>query len=191
MIESEHKLTWWNSGYTWYAVILIVVVVILSIFFTLRETNPRGSSSTWYTNLTKPPGIPPDWVFSVVWSILYFLLLAGVIIAAWNYHKAGSYNIMCFYTFILLLTFLWCASFFGMHDIIFGAIVLVSLLIFTGIMIWMLYPTTFQNAREQQGESNTINWWDYLPFVFYILFGIWICCATYFNIGIGVVNGIN
>lgn len=177
-MESEHKLAWWNSAYTWYAVILIVVVVVISIAFTIPETS---SPTTWYANLRKSPGIPPGWVFSVVWSVLYVLLLAGVIIAAWNYHNSDSYTTMCLYTLILLMTLFWCGAFFGLHDIILGAIIIVLLLILAGMTIWFLYPS----------RKEVIKWWDYLPFAFYILFFVWICCATYFNIGIGVVNGVN
>ena len=186
--NDDGNLQWWQSLCTWYAVVLLILVVAFSTKFTMSETTPSGTpEGTWYSKLSKPPGIPPNWVFGVVWGVLYILILAGVIIAAWDYHQVGSFPIMCFYTVILLMTMFWCFAFFQQHDPVLGSLILVSLLIVTGLMIWLLYPTTFTGAWFCESKSD-IGWWEYLPFAFYILFFIWICCATYFNIGVAIKN---
>lgn len=181
-MEAVSDLKWWQSAFTWYAIILIILVVVISIKFTMAETRPNGPIlDTWYTNLAKPPGVPPNWAFGLIWGVLYIFLVVGVIIAAWDYNKPSSSVIICFYTVILLLTAFWCYAFFSLHDMSMGIVILVILLIITGITIWLLYPTTL-------AASDGSEWWTYLPFAFYIAFFVWICFATYFNVGIASRN---
>jgi benzodiazapine receptor len=69
----------------------------------------------WYRELRKPSWNPPDWVFPVVWTILYAMMA----IAGWLvWREAGSFAAaalpLALFTVQLVLNALWSAIFFGM-----------------------------------------------------------------------------
>lgn len=67
-----------------------------------------------YDQAIKPSFTPPDWVFPVVWSILYSLMGIGfariLLQGAGNQRKA-----ILVYGTQLLVNFLWTVLFFGFH----------------------------------------------------------------------------
>ncbi|MCW9707231.1 TspO/MBR family protein [Fodinibius salsisoli] len=69
----------------------------------------------WYELLQKPAWTPPDWVFPVVWPILY--LLMGI--SAWFIWKKPSTSLFQkefrWFYLQLLLNALWSWLFFGLH----------------------------------------------------------------------------
>lgn len=151
------------------------MVVIVAISVSLNNMN-----TVWYKSLNKPPGIPPDWVFGVVWSLLYIFLVVGVIIATWN--QVGlSWNIIVVYTIILVLTLLWVMVFTSYQNIVGGLIILLATLGFTGYMLYLLQPSNLEDMGITNGSK-------YVPIIFYSLFAFWILCATYFNGGILWLN---
>lgn len=163
-----------EHSYAIYEFVLMVVIVALSVYF----NDPK---SDWYQSLNKPYGVPPDWTFGVVWSLLYFILLIGVIIATWNQMGEWSWNIVVTYTVILVLTLLWVVVFSYYERIIPGAIILLATVAVTGYMLYLLSPSHLLEMGIGGGA-------EYVPMIFYVLFLIWILCATYFNIGIAALN---
>lgn len=162
-----------EHSYAIYAFILIAVVVALSVSL-------GDMKSEWYKSLKQPPGVPPDWVFGLVWSLLYIMLLIGVMIATWN-QVGWSWTIIVVYTVLLILTLLWVIVFNQYHNIVGGVIILLATLGLGAYMIYLLLPSHLQEMGIWGGAQ-------YVPIVFYSLFLAWIACATYFNMGIAVLN---
>jgi len=71
----------------------------------------------WYQDLDKPPLNPPDWVFGVVWPILYVLL--GLSLAMVLHAKGAEKRprALALFTLQLLLNFAWSPVFFAMHKL--------------------------------------------------------------------------
>lgn len=161
-----------EHGYAIYAFVFIVVIVVLSLSF-------NDTKSSWYKSLNKPPGLPPDWIFTVVWSFLYVMLLIGVLIATWN-ECGDAWNIICMYSIILLLTLFWIIIFRN-HYTLLGVIVLLTTLILTLYMMSMLTP----NKIRMMGIGGGA---EYVPIIFYSFFGAWLICAIYLNLGIVIMN---
>ena len=105
----------------------------------------------WYAVLRKPAWTPPDWVFPVVWTVLYFMIaIAGWLV--WT--GAGSQDaVLPLVVFGLQLVFnaLWSALFFGLRlpGYAFADLVLLWLAILATILLflplhpvaaWMLLP---------------------------------------------------
>lgn len=162
-----------EHSYAIYAFVLMAIIVALSI--SLNDTK-----SNWYKSLNKPPGVPPDWVFGLMWSLLYILLLVGVMIATWN-QIGWSWAIIVTYTVILVLTLMWVVVFTNYRAITAGVITLLATLAFGAYMIYLLLPSHLQEMDIDGGA-------EYVPIVFYSIFLAWIVCATYFNVGIAVLN---
>lgn len=94
---------------------------------------------SWYELLQKPVWTPPNWVFPVVWPILY--LLMGV--SAWRLWKVNGlshYQTEFTWFFVqLVLNALWSWIFFGMHLIATGLAEILLLwvsIIFTMFLFW-------------------------------------------------------
>ena len=94
-----------------FAMVISFLPGIFGVFFT-----PHGNSHVWYNGLVKTGLTPPGWVFSVAWTILYFLLgwaLYLVIVhARKNVSKIRSYIL---FGVQMLLNAGWSYAFFGAH----------------------------------------------------------------------------
>ena len=56
--------------------VYILIVVMLTAYISSMFTHE--GTSTWYQTLKKPAIVPPDIVFSIVWSIIYVLMILSV-----------------------------------------------------------------------------------------------------------------
>jgi tryptophan-rich sensory protein len=99
----------WNILFL--SLIAIYATAILGGLFT-----SRGANSFWY--LTVRPSItPPNWVFPVVWNILFFLIFLALYLCLVNVKnkKICSKVELCF-GINLVLNFLWSYFFFGLRN---------------------------------------------------------------------------
>ncbi|HKJ15834.1 MAG TPA: TspO/MBR family protein [Xanthomonadales bacterium] len=59
----------------------MVWVVFLILVFLAGSSGATFKPDSWYESLNKPAWTPPDWVFPVVWTVLYVLIAwAGVLV---------------------------------------------------------------------------------------------------------------
>ena len=70
---------------------------------------------TWYAGLVQPASAPPNWIFPPVWTALYVVMA----VAAWRVWRITGLKSpeLIAYGVQLALNFLWCAIFFGAHQI--------------------------------------------------------------------------
>ncbi|WP_397459876.1 TspO/MBR family protein [Pseudozobellia thermophila] len=101
-----------------------MAIALLSSFVT------QGSVNDWYLTLNKPDFTPPNWVFAPVWTLLYISMgvAAGIVWTKGFYHlwvKTALYH----FAFQLLLNAAWSIVFFGLKELFWAVIVIISLLI--------------------------------------------------------------
>jgi translocator protein len=86
-----------------------------------------GVKSFWY--LTVRPSItPPNWVFPVVWNILFFLILISLYLCLTNVKtKKESSKIEIAFGINFILNFLWSFLYFGIRNPLFAFIDLILL----------------------------------------------------------------
>lgn len=85
----------------------------------------------WYATLHKPAFNPPNWVFAPVWTTLYGLMA----FAAWLVWRSpylgptadARSNGLIYFSFQLVLNFLWAPFFFHFHRTFFSLILLMGL----------------------------------------------------------------
>ncbi len=128
--------------YSTFAVLL--TAYICSIF---TQTGITG----WYNDINLPPLTPPNYIFPIVWSVLYVLLILSTFIVLKNadsYNKRKANN---FFIIQLFLQILWCFTFFaqGYLGLGFVVIILLDIIVFKMISIYhkisrvagmLLYP---------------------------------------------------
>lgn len=98
---------------------IIVCVLLMELLGGAMGALTAGSTGpgSWYDGLNKPPGTPPNFVFGIVWSVLYALM--GISLAlVWHFHgfkdRRGR-RALGFFLFQLMFNLLWTPLFFNMH----------------------------------------------------------------------------
>lgn len=120
-------------GFDW-----LLFTVFLGACAAAATTGSMFPPGKWYDALRKPSWNPPNWVFPVVWSLLY-LLIAGA--AARVAPLEGSAMAMAFWSFQIALNTLWTPIFFGLQRIKAGMVVILFLWIAvcgTMVTAWQL-----------------------------------------------------
>jgi tryptophan-rich sensory protein len=133
---------------------------ILGIFVAPMESG----GNLWYNTLFHSMLTPPGWVFSVAWSILYFLIgLALFYIMQSDLHerytKTKAY---VFFAINVFLNTLWSFVFFGAQMPEVALLVLVALLIVAILMM-----------REFLRINRTAGWLIF-PYVLWLFFAFYL-----------------
>lgn len=125
---------------------------------------------SWYELLEKPAWTPPNWVFPVVWPLLY--LCMGI--AAWmiwnEYGFDKGKNELRLFLVQLVLNAAWSWLFFGQHDI---AVALAEIM-----MLWLAICFTMMLFWKK----NPIAGYLMLPYL------LWVSYATALNFVIWQLN---
>ncbi len=159
---------------------LVVFIVIFTIIIVCFSVISGDFKSPWYTNLRKPPGMIPPAGFGIVWTILYVGLIVAVIMSIYLASTSDKRNmITIIYCVTLLLTLLWVVMFSGFHETVASLIILILTLIFAGVLCWITKPDQL---------SNNSKGWYIIPSIIFLLFFIWLIVATYYNLGVVLLN---
>ncbi len=107
----------------------ISVLTFMAFFAASAAAAATGSlfsPGQWYDRLEKPRWTPPNWLFPVVWTILYI----SMTIAAWRVAFTDSPLVplaLALWALQIALNALWTPVFFGLQRLWGGLIVLVML----------------------------------------------------------------
>jgi translocator protein len=89
---------------------IVYLVAFIGSIFTMSAVN-----SSWY-NLIKPSITPPNYVFPIVWSILFFLIALSLYFNWITADKKEKSNIILVYGINFFLNILWSVLYFGMKN---------------------------------------------------------------------------
>ena len=130
----------------------------------------RRGVELYSLTVTKPPLSPPDWVFPVVWGILYGLMgisAAKVWLAEDTKARQRSVNL---FLIQLAVNFFWPLFFFNLQAY---GLALVWL-----ILLWVLvFLLIFNNRKIDQAAA-----WLLVPYL------AWLTFAVYLNAGVYLLN---
>lgn len=141
----------------------ISLPIITFLIAWLGGLSTMYSDWTWYEALNKPFFNPPNYIFGIVWPILYVLMAVVSFLQAQNIFKL--------YVMQIILNGLWSWLFFVFQSTAFAFLDIV-LLIFLNILI-------LKQLRETKAWVSVLL---YIPYVF------WICFASALNLAILVLN---
>lgn len=122
-----------------------------------------------FAALQKPPLTPPEWVFPVVWIILYILMGVAAYLA-WNTEGTDTRSLLRPYLWQLGVNMLWPFFFFRLEWRLFA--------FFWLLLLIALVSVTMAKFR---GASRAA-YWLMLPYLLWILF------AAYLNLGFYLFN---
>jgi len=93
-------------------VLVTCLVVVYSVAFI---GSLFGDTGGWYES-TKSSITPPNWVFPIVWNILFFLIALSLYLAYTSSNKKERWKIVAVFEINLVLNLLWSIFFFGMRN---------------------------------------------------------------------------
>ena len=141
--------------------ICVAVIICFSVGFTAAYFQ-ADAIQTWYPFLNKQTLTPPNFIFPIVWSLLY--LCMGISIGLiWNTQHTKRKTLRWLFSCQLLLNFTWSICFFYFQSPLLGFIDILLLDIF--IIYYMI-------------ESYPVKKISSLLFIPYTL---WLLLATYLN----------
>ena len=118
-----------------------------TLFFTYLAACGAASATgamikpgVWYDSLTKPAWTPPNWVFPVVWTLLYLMMaVAGMRLS----QVPGSEQALALWSLQIALNTLWTPVYFGLHRIRAAMVVMVFLWLAVAAATWSFFAVDF------------------------------------------------
>ena len=149
---------------------IFTVPLILLLGFLSANFAPSGEKNLWYMRLVKPEGMPPGWVFPVVWSILYILL--GLALAMVINARGSRMRMPAIVLFVIQMAvnLAWSPVFFGMHQV-------QTALILLSVLFGLALVTTFLFGKVRTGAAILL-----VPYL------AWICYAGFLLYRVNELN---
>ena len=137
----------------------IILPILTFLIAWLGSLSSSHSDWSWYESLNKPSFNPPNYLFGIVWPVLYILM---AIVSYLNAHK-----IFILYIMQIIMNGLWSWLFFVLQSTEFAFLNIV-LLIFLNVLI-------LKQIRQDKAWVSVLLYSPYL---------IWICFASILNLAI-------
>ena len=148
----------------------LVLVTFLVICFAAAGVGGAVTAQkigTWYATLTKPSWNPPSWIFTPVWSALYFCMA----IAAWLvWRQDGFVGVqvpLALFGVQLFLNVLWSCIFFGLQSpgLAFAEVLMLwGAIAATTIVFW---------RRSRIAGILFVPYWAWVTFASVLNFAFW------------------
>lgn len=122
-----------------------------------------------FKKANKPPLTPPDFIFPIVWTLL-FILMGISAYMIYRSDKQGKSKALIVYGIQLLVNFLWPIFFFNFSAYLFSFIWILLLWLLIILMIKLFYPIRKTSALLQ------------IPYL------LWVTFAAYLNFGVYLLN---
>lgn len=123
----------------------------------------------WYPQLNKPVSTPPDYLFPIVWTILYTMMALSLALL-WQSKSAKKKRSFVYFGIQLFLNFIWTFLFFYLESPGIAFIDIVLLWIFIVVTICSFWKHT--------------HWGSYLLFPYLV----WVSYAVFLNYAIWLNN---
>ncbi|WJI10421.1 tryptophan-rich sensory protein [Methanobacterium sp. CWC-01] len=147
---------------------LMVSLIIVFIVVAIGSVATSPQIPVWYATLARPAWAPPNWLFPVVWTILYILIGISLFLV-WR-KSLESKQALVVFAVQLGLNLLWSLVFFGLHSIVGGLVII--------LMLWMAILANIIVFYRISRWAGLI----LLPYL------VWVSIASYLNYSIYLLN---
>ncbi len=151
-----------NTKYKKYISLMLWVFALIFIGSVIGSSTKTGVS-TWYKDLNRSPLSPPNYLFGIVWTILYAMIGASGFLMWQNQHFPRLRLIKILYVVQLILNFSWTPLFFSYHLVGTSLLCIILMNTLVAFMIYLSY-------EKIRAVSILM-----IPYLFWLLF------ATYLN----------
>jgi len=153
-------------------IVSVIIIAVFVILVAVVGSHFSVMNRDWYDALNKPSWQPPNWVFGVVWTVL-FILFAISLILIWNTQPRTNLHYVVMAAAVLngILNVFWSYLFFA-NKLIFPAAYEAGLLFLSVLLIMIL---AWPISR--------------LASLLLIPYAVWTAFATYLTLTIYRLNG--
>ncbi len=139
-------------------VLIICILVVYAIAFIGSLATSGNTDSEWYRN-NKPDITPPNFVFPVVWNVLFFMIALSLYFA-WSSAKTRKIkkNLGFVFGANLFLNVLWSFLFFNLKNPVLAFVDLIAI----WLTIWLMIFTTW--------KINKISSYLLIPYLLWVSF---------------------
>jgi len=150
---------------------ILIFVLVCELAGVIGSVFTTPSIPGWYAGLVKPSFNPPNWIFAPVWTILYAMMgLAAYFVYEKGPGRKDVRKALAVFAGQLVLNALWSIIFFGAHEIL-GAAVLI-------LILWaMILASIWLFSRISKAAAYLL-----VPYI------LWVSFATVLNISLYVLN---
>ena len=93
---------------------IVLCIIVMEALGGLGAFLTSSAIPSWHSNLVRPPGTPPNWIFGPVWTTLYAMIgISFALIWHRSPQRLGFTKLSCVFCFQLFLNLLWTPVFFG------------------------------------------------------------------------------
>jgi len=145
--------------------VLAMVLSFLPGLLGLMFAPVSSGQNVWYSTLNISALTPAGWIFSIVWTVLYFLIGWALFFVMQQKHtsnhhdKAGAY---VSFGINIVLNLLWSFVFFGMH-LPEAALIVLTALIITAIFMSRAFYRIDKRA-----------FWLVVPYILWLMFAFYL-----------------
>ena len=122
----QPKSIWHQLGELLFLLIVVNLIGFIGSLYMTPET------LAWYHQLNNSPLTPPDWIFGVVWSILFFLMALSMFLV-WGRASPRWFATQLFFNM------LWSFAFFYLHSPLLAEFILLGLIFSLMMNIYLFY----------------------------------------------------
>ena len=126
--------------------------------------------NAWYQELVKPYGTPPNWVFGPVWTTLYAMIVASIVIYLRNRPADAGHSVTTLLVVHIVSNLIWTPLFFRLQSIALALVDIVILDITLALLIVAFWKVS---------KPASVLLWPYM---------LWVSYATYLNVAFLVLN---
>lgn len=150
---------------------ILILALLIPLLVGGISATLSAQGMAMYGNMNKPPLSPPPWVFSVAWSILYFMMgLASYFIMVSDVSIRSKAMAMIIYALQLAMNFAWSIVFFNYEAYLMAFIWLMVMWVIVIICAFRFYGI------------NKLAAYLIIPYI------LWLTFAAYLNFGAYVLN---
>ena len=145
--------------------IFAIFVSFLPGFIGLFVAPITGGGNSWYNSLDVSILTPAGWVFSVAWTILYFLIGVALFLVMQKVNTNNRYdktNAYILFTINIIFNALWTFAFFG------AELPEVALIILTALIVTSVFM-----ARAFYRISSAA-FWLVMPYIAWLMFAFYL-----------------
>lgn len=121
----------------------------------------------WYHSLKKPKLSPPDEIFAPVWTVLYLMIAASLVVFLQSVDLKANFWPFMLFLLQLALNFSWSGVFFGMKKIAFA----LQIIIVMWVVLLLTIITFYMYSKT--AAWLLVPYFVWISFAIYLNFEIW------------------
>lgn len=142
MKKRQNQLVKSKSRFNW-KVLIVCFVVVYAVAFIGSLFTSSAVNTEWYQSI-KPAITPPNYVFPIVWNILFFLIAVSLYLAYTSSNKKQKTKVALVFLVNFILNILWSILYFGAKSPIAAFFEIILL----WISIFMMLVVTYKISKK-------------------------------------------